>query len=302
MILGFASFSPNQDASFQYPSISPNAANDAPQAAGSTQPSSDATVVPKPKKFFKSRNSMPDIDVASVAALAETPVANTAIPSNASASTLRNVAGMQQYPTTSKISIKIKKKTTDAERTRKTKAEKATAKAEKATVKAEKATAKAEKAEKATVKVEKQPRPEKKVKVKKRTKAEEKSTKVVPEVKPTRVLSRARKAVNYSEEKSRSPSPKPEVIAEPPPLPLPLLLPLPLPQPSVQNDLETSPIHQPQFNNDGEPITPIESQAINHFKGSASPPSTSKNLPTDHPPIVLRISKVRAQYHFLFLF
>lgn len=261
---GFASFSPNQDASFQYPNISPDtAAVDGTQVA-------DATVVPKPKKFFKSRNSVPDPDVASVAALAESPVAITALSANASATALTHA--QPQHPTTSKFGNKTSKKNSGGA-TKKTKS----VKAEK-TEKAEKAE-KNEKAEKAE-KVEKPPRPEKKVKVKKRTKAEENPTKVVPEVKPTRVLSRTRKAVNYSEDKSRSPSPKRQAITVPP---------TPLTLPSAQNDLETSPIHQPQFNSDSEPI---ESQAINQLKAATSPPSTSKNLTSDHPPIVLRISKV----------
>lgn len=227
----------------------------------------DATVVPKPKKFFKSRNSVPDTDVVGLAALAETPVAITAMSTNASTAVLAIV--QQPHPTTSKTSIKIKKNAEGT--TRKTKAEKAAAKVEKAVAKAEK--------------VEKQPRPEKKAKVKKRAqKVEEKPAKVVPEIKPTRVLSRTRKTVNYSEDKSRSPSPKRQVLAVPTELPPPL--------PSAQSDLETSPIHQPQFNSDGEPFMPIESHAINHLIAAASPPSTSKSLATEHPPIVLRISKV----------
>lgn len=258
---GFASFSPNQDASFQYPNNTPDAVIDGSQAV-------DATVVPKPKKFFKSRNSVPDTDLASVVALAETPIAITALPANASAATLANVH--QPHPTTSKVSNKINKKNANSA-TKKTKSEKAIAAAATA------ATANAEKPEK----VEKQPRPEKKAKVKKRTKAEEKPNKVVAEVKPTRILSRTRKAVNYSEDKSRSPSPKRTAIAVDAPLPVLLQ--------SAQSDLETSPIHQAQFNSNGEPFTPIESQIINVI---ASPPSTSKNLVNEHPPIVLRISKV----------
>lgn len=219
--------------------------------------------MPKPKKFFKSRNSVPDTDVAGIAALAETPVAITALPANASAvATLANVH-QQPHSSTSKTSTKSNKKNADGA-TRKTKAEKAATKAEKAE------------------KVEKPAQPEKKAKVKKRSKAEEKPIKVVPEVKPTRVLSRTRKAVNYSEDKSRSPTPTRQTIAAPVPPPLPL----------AHSDLETSPIHQPQFNSDGEPFTPIESQAIQHLKVGASPPSSSKTLATDHPPIVLRISKV----------
>lgn len=213
---------------------------------------------------------MPDTDVVGVAALAETPIAITAMSANASAAALAIVP--HPHPTTSKISIKNKKNAEGT--TRKTKAEKAAAKEEKAAAKAEK-----------PEKVEKQPRPEKKTKVKKRApKVEEKPAKVVPEVKPTRVLSRTRKAVNYSEDKSRSPSPKRLEVAGPTVLPPPL--------PSVQNDLETSPIHQAHFNSDGEPFMPIESHAINHLMTAASPPSTSKTLATDHPPIVLRISKV----------
>lgn len=252
---GFASFSPNQDASFQYPSISPDAA---------IEHAADATVVPKPKKFFKSRNSVTDTDLAGAAALAETPVAVTALPVNASAATLANV--QQPQPTTSKIKIKINKKNANGA-TRKTKTEKTVA-------------AKVEKVPKA----EKQPILEKKAKVKKRTKAEEKPMKVGSEVKPTRILSRTRKTVNYMEDKSRSPSPKRPAIAAPEQFPQPL--------PPAQCDLETSPIHQPKFSGDGEPLAPIESQPIDYLKTAASPPSTSKISPNEHPPIVLRISKV----------
>lgn len=252
---GFASFSPNQDASFQYPSISPDAAIE--QAA-------DATVVPKPKKFFKSRNSVPDTDLAGAVALAETPVAVTALPMNASAATLANV--QQPQPATSKIKIKINKKNANGA-TRKIKTEKMVV-------------AKVEK----VPKPEKQPILEKKAKVKKRAKPEEKPIKVVPEVKPTRILSRTRKTVNYMEDKSRSPSPKRQAIDAPEQFPQP--------PPPPQCDLETSPIHQPQFNSDGEPLAAIEPQAIDYLKAAASPPSTSKTLPSEHPPIVLRISKV----------
>lgn len=207
---------------------------------------------------------MPDTDLAGAVALAETPVAVTALPMNASAATRANV--QQPQPTTSKIKIKINKKNANGT-TRKTKTEKVVTKVEK------------------VPKAEKQPILEKKAKVKKRTKADEKPIKVVPEVKPTRVLSRTRKTVNYMEDRSRSPSPKRQAIPAPEQFPQP-------PLPPAQCDLETSPIHQPQFNSDGEPLAPIETQAIDHLKAAASPPSTSKILPSEHPPIVLRISKV----------
>lgn len=273
VLTGFASFSPTQDGSFQYPNLAPETKLEGSHTA-------DVTVVPKPKKFFKSRNSVVDTELVSVAALAETPVAVTALQANASAVTLAtNIE--QPLPTTSKLSIKISKKSANGA-PKKRKAEKAAP-----------ITPKPEKVAKA----EKPPRPEKVAKVKKRTKAEDKPAKPVPDVKPTRILSRTRKAVNYSEDKSRSPSPKSSGVVAAPSLPVHV--------PSAPCDLETSPIHQAQFNSDGEPFTPIESQAVNPLYAVASSPSIGKNVAVDHPPIVLRISKVnmnefaRYFHHFL---
>lgn len=135
------------------------------------------------------------------------------------------------------------------------------------------------------VKPEKQIKPEKASKaLKKKSKIIEKASKVVepPKPKPTRILSRTRKTVNYSEEKSRSPSPKPHASAAP-------------------QIINISPNQQPSANIiECENNIPLESQS-KHLTSDTNPivASPTKNLAIEHPPIVLRISKVSTIFHLL---
>lgn len=168
-------------------------------------------VTPKPKKFFKSRNSAPETDLAII---------------NAAFTNANDHKQPATPATPNKVSAKVKKEQRKKE-------------------------------EKPKQKPEKPEKPEKPAKApKKKAKNEEKTAK---KEKPTRVLSRTRKAINYSEDKSRSASP----VHVPP--------------------TEAAQSSQPVAS---EPPPILDEAATNP---SASP---SKNLIGDHPPIVLRISKV----------
>lgn len=162
---------------------------------GSTAQSPNNNTAPKPKKFFKSRNSEPDPNL--LAAFSDPQV----VASMTSPSYYGNVGlpyqaqPMQFYHSEPAAEPKAsgKRKVKSDDTSKKPKAEK---------------TPKPPKLPKppkvAKVKMEKPPKPEKVPKTvsKKKAKAAEK---VVDAPKPTRVLSRARKVVNYSEDRSRSP-------------------------------------------------------------------------------------------------
>lgn len=233
LCLGFASITPKQDASFQYYSnILPHANADGAQ--GNCETSTEAAAAPKPKKFFKSRNSVPDAE--QVLAL-ESQLATT----SGSAA----VEAAPAPPAADKISLKISRK-----QSRKGDAAKK---------------AKAPKAPKPEKVVEE--KPEKSTKKKKKTKAEEKPVKTIEQAKPTRVLSRTRKAVDYAEQNSRSPTPKSK--------------------PNQASDATPAPLtHYPTQFEDGQQ----QADVFDNQNAVASSPS--KNSAAEHPPIVLRISKV----------
>lgn len=145
------------------------------------------------------------------------------------------------------------------------------------------------KAEKAP-RPEKPPKPQKPEKVPKNTKKSLKTVeKLVRPPKPTRVLSRARKIVNYSEEKSRSPTPssqtkaaRNETTPETDAVEVAAIIPVPSsekPNPNQNEFFETNNENTLKYSNDEQ------------FQNSPSG-SPSKNPLGDHPPIVLRISKV----------
>lgn len=150
-------------------------------------------------------------------------------------------------------------------------------------------------------KVEKAPKPEKPLKlpkvekVPKSTKKNSKSIEraVEPPKKPTRVLSRARKIVNYSEEKSRSPTPSSRTVVANSEV---------ITEQEKPNELVTSPIQnfeQPIefYNSDNQNTLKFNNDEQFHNLPDESP---SKNLLVgDHPPIVLRISKVSIHYFVL---
>lgn len=123
-------------------------------------------------------------------------------------------------------------------------------------------------------------KPQKLEKVSKTSKKNAKALeKIVEPAKPTRVLSRARKVVNYSEDKSRSPTPGQHAKSNPTKI---------APNP-VENEL----------------LTPLNFERKDFFQNDEAKDmekivddgNVSEDLPSklpvgDHPPIVLRISKV----------
>lgn len=215
--------------------------------------------VAKPKKFFKSRNAAPETDITTPSSSSIHDQNSMTFPGGISIQPSVNSADK-------KISIKINKKLLD--KPRKPKAEKV--KVEK--VKVEKV--KVEKVKVEKVKVEKV----KVVKVKAVKKKEKIDTKPVkvPE-QPTRVLGRARKTINYSEDRSRSPTPvrtRPVAVDFADPI------------------VASIPVqHEPQSETDVSGNSGVEEPKDLQQKVLFSPESPSKNA--EHPPIVLRISKVR---------
>lgn len=191
--VGYASFSPNQPEQMGYSQFSPKSLIESSQI-GSTAQSPNNNTAPKPKKFFKSRNAEPDPSL--LAAFSDPQV----VASMTSPSYYGNVSlpyqaqPMQFYhsePGVAEPKASGKRKGKSDDTSKKPKAEKAPKPPKPPKV--------------AKVKMEKPPKPEKVPKPvsKKKAKAPEKV--VVDAPKPTRILSRARKVVNYSEERSRSP-------------------------------------------------------------------------------------------------
>lgn len=240
------------------------------------QSPSNSNTVAKPKKFFKSRNSVPDAN-AIVAALSDSQVAASVMgsPSNVASYYSSPVAIHQQqqhelhlqqqsnpYPEKPK-----RKKAVKGDSPKKLKADKPT--------KVEKPP----KVEK-VAKPSKPPKPEKLPKVsKKKSKANEK---IIDAPKPTRVLSRTRRVVNYSEDQSRSPprNSQAKISAN---------------ESSAEhhnNDVVSSSIHAPEVtNNFYNPSEQHVTQQSQPYQDDLNHPGDS---PSKHcgPPIVLRISKV----------
>lgn len=243
---GFASITPKQDSSFQYYS------NILPQNE-SAQPSFEATpepvAAPKPKKFFKSRNSVPDAEqiVAIETQIAAT--STTLIDDQATAA-----FHSQPHATQDKIHTKSsKKQSKKGESTKKVRTPKPP-----------------------KVQPELAAKPEKLPKKKKKPKTDEKPVKQIEQKKPTRVLSRTRKNVDYAERSSRSPSPTSKLRIQSAAAPSSSAFPQ-CPQ-------------MPTFS--GDAPQPFDQQHDQH--GVASSPS--KSMAGDHPPIVLRISKVSCEH------
>lgn len=254
--IGFASITPKQDSSFQYYSnILPQTNNDGSHGTCG-EPNVETTSTSKPKKFFKSRNSVPDtekvhpIDSQMAATSTHIPIDTAPIHSIAS--------------TTKKLSLKINKK------------------------------------QSGKPKAIKMPKPEKVIEVKpekpskkkkKPTKSEEKGIKQIEQTKPTRVLSRARKAVDYAEQNSRSPTPKTKSN-------------------QLNDATTTTTTAAATTTSDTTPLTHypmqfIENSPQNEFQDNQNiiaSSSPSKNSATEHPPIVLRISKVSLYKNRSFVF
>lgn len=205
----------------------PQSSNDRMLNSFESSPEAAATAAPKPKKFFKSRNSVPDTEQAQ--AIESQIAASTPGPAINDPTSMTPTSVEAERPATEKLSMKINKR-----QLKKTEGQPKKPKAMKAT------------------KVEKEPPVEKSPKVKKKNSKVEN----VDQVKPTRVLSRARKTVDYAERNSRSPSPKSRAALA---------------------------------------VQPTEIASPNHVEMSREIDSSpSKNSNTEHPPIVLRISKVSA--------
>lgn len=129
------------------------------------------------------------------------------------------------------------------------------------------------------------PRPQKPQKLEKVPKTSKKHAKALEKIvepsKPTRVLSRARRVVNYSEDKSRSPTPGQHAKANPTGVAL---------NPIV-NELTSSPIQNCEQTHLSQHEEPNDMKRVAD-DGNVSEDSPSKIPIGDHPPIVLRISKV----------
>lgn len=126
------------------------------------------------------------------------------------------------------------------------------------------------------------PKPQKLDKVPKTPKKNAKALeKILEPAKPTRVLSRTRKVVNYSEDKSRSPTPGQNAEANP----------IEVAPNLVANELVSSPIQNCERNHFFSNEEPNDMEKVVD-DGNVSEDSPSKLPIGDHPPIVLRISKV----------
>lgn len=248
-------------------------------------PSNSNNTVAKPKKFFKSRNSVPDAN-AIVVALSDSQVIGS--PSN--------VASYYSSPTASVHHQHHYQQTPVHPYPEKTKRKKSTKSGD---------SPKKSKAEK-SLKVEKPPKPDKAPKPEKlpkppksekSQKSQKKKAKVIEKPvdtpKPTRVLSRTRKVVNYSEDQSHSPPRNAHTKVTTDELST---------QSYVHNDLVTSSSVQPPAevaNNLYEQSAQQSFQPAYHDEqyqsGDGSP---SKNSLGCGPPIKLRISKVSIFLHF----
>lgn len=253
---------------------------------------------PKPKKFFKSRNVAPDA-IPSQQYQIPIGIHIQHSPGYSSTQAVSGSAGGGNCSAAPKIRLKINKKLlknteesgsdagTGATKVQKTKTDK---------VKAEK------------VKVEK-------VKVKKVSKAKEKAVEKPTNIeKPTRILSRTRKVVNYTEGRSRSPSPSSRYES-----PLPAEITALLEQDSKQIEKMTNDDEPPEgeqienYNSvikenisEVNPANEIKEdlqssreepeEVINGINETLASPSHIKVH--EHPPIVLRISKVSKNIFF----
>lgn len=243
------------------PNISPQSGD------GNVTPNAPVPVIdaPKPKKFFKSRNFAPD---------------TTVLPPQPALPPIAPLIPSHHVEKVPKLSLKINKKikidAADKSPLPKVKADK---------IKTEKV------------------KPEK-PKTKKANKSKEKSVEKVTKVKntelPTRVLSRTRKTVNYSENRSRSPSPQ---LAR-----SPTFEDTDVPNETFDKSIEaanrlssvadvgTNSVHQVDEQKIQLMIDlPVELTNEHPLQIAA----VVKTI-NEHPPIVLRISKVRI-FHFKLL-
>lgn len=120
------------------------------------------------------------------------------------------------------------------------------------------------------------PKAEKTVKPKK-VKKQKDETKLSAE-KPTRVLSRTRKAVNYIEDRSRSPTPGGATFAN-----------------RVTEEMDE--LNTSDLKSSAAETVPAVNDVIPTVDDSDM---ASKNVTHEHPPIVLRISKVRSVLIYIF--
>lgn len=248
------------------------------------------TPVAKPKKFFKSRNSVPDAN-AIVAALSDSQMAAAVMgsPSNVASyySSPNAIHQQQQLQYQQQQSVSYPEKTRrkkKGESMKKVKAEKPPKPEKPQKIE------KPPKAEKPP-KVEKPAKPPKPEKLPKATKKKSKaSEKAVETPKPTRVLSRTRKVVNYSEDQSRSPprNSQAQIRNDEPQI-----------NEQSSNDLVTSSVHGATevTNNLYNSTEQIQSQPSQPYHDDQFHPGDS---PSKHcgPPIVLRISKVSTNSSF----
>lgn len=252
ILIGYASFSPKQDA--LNPSISPQSGD------GNVTPNAPVPVIdaPKPKKFFKSRNFVPDTTVL------------PPLPSLPPSAPLISSHHVEKVP---KLNLKLNKKIkTDS---------------------ADKSPVPKHKTDK--IKIEKA-RSEK-LKTKKANKSKEKGVDKVSKVKntelPTRVLSRTRKTVNYSENRSRSPSPR--LVQSP------TIEDTDARNESFDNSVESSDRLSSVEDVDSNSLQQVDEQKVHlmidlpvqlHSEHPLEIAAVVKTI-NEHPPIVLRISKVR---------
>lgn len=275
LFLGFASFSPNQDPSLQYSQFSPKSLIEG-GITNTVQSPPETNTVAKPKKFFKSRNSVPD---ANALALSDSqsigsPTYMGTPPSVANF--YSNPAALQQQQ--HQYYQQQQQSVAPPEKTRRKKSAKSSESPKKSKPEKPPRPPKPPKPEKA-------PKIEKPVKPPKVTKKKGKVEKPFDTPKPTRVLSRTRKVVNYSEDQSRSP-PRNAAAAKHEPS---------IESYGIANDTVTTSVQEAEiannnFYNSAEQSQLEPSQSYNDDQQLPYPgDSPSKNA---GPPIVLRISKV----------
>lgn len=236
------------------PNISPQSGD------GNVTPNAPVPVIdaPKPKKFFKSRNFVPD--TTTLPPLPSLPPSTPFIPSH----------HVEKVP---KLSLKINKKIKidAADKPSPTKAKSDKIKSDK--VKSEK--------------------PKTKKAIKSKEKCVDKVSKVKSTELPTRVLSRTRKTVNYSENRSRSSSPR--LVRSP------TIEETSAPNESIDNCVNAADRLSSVADVDSSSLHRIDEQKVHLVidlpvqLASEHPIEIAAVVKTinEHPPIVLRISKVK---------
>lgn len=244
------------------------------------QTPSNSNTVAKPKKFFKSRNSVPD---ANALALSDSQSMGSPTYMGTPPNVANFYSNQQQHP--QYYQQQQPQSVAYPEKTRRKRSTKTGESPKKSKPEKPPKPPKPPKPEKPP-KVEKPAKPPKVEKPPKVTKKKGKVEKPSDTPKPTRVLSRTRKVVNYSEDQSRSPPRNAQTRQEPPSTE------------TYANDVVTSSMPGAEIANDNFYNSAEQNQPSYHDEQQLPHPgdSPSKNA---GPPIVLRISKVSNHFHSL---